>query len=112
MRNNQFVEVEGNVVEFLSSTMTKEGLDVQLHDPENIVADALQFCKGKRVSHISVGNISGFMMIALVIKGEKTKNTLKQGYQMIYAYNLECPQFSELGDCYIEKRGDDYYRAG
>lgn len=66
------------------------------------------------ITHVAIGNISGFNMVTCILKSKKSKNpmALRNGYQLCYSYNLDAPSLSEGGDCIIEKRGEDYYRVG
>lgn len=77
-----------------------------------IIEKALRHCKGKRVSHYTEGLIQGMPMITLIIRGEKASNRLSTGYHLCYAHNLEVPDFSELGDCFIEKTDIGFRRLG
>lgn len=95
--------------EFASIEQMATVLKVPIKEVEMITKNALQYCKDKRISHFTRGNICGFSMITLLIRGKKTSNKLKSGYHLCYAYNVDAPALSELGDCVIDSKNTGFY---
>jgi hypothetical protein len=81
--------------------------------PEEVMQDALKYCKGKRISAVSTEILMEmFQVMTMLIVGEKSKTNVHKGYCFAYVFNIDERQFSELGDVYVEKIGNDFYRAG
>lgn len=62
--------------------------------------------------YVSIGYTSGTPCICLLtflVYNPKAKGKLKKGYQLAYTYNVNNPNYSELGEIYIYKDEDEDY---
>jgi hypothetical protein len=47
---------------------------------------------------------SGFRLVQFIMKGKKADSDIKKsGYYLAYVYNVDQPQFSELGEVHVDK---------
>jgi len=78
---------------------------------DDIYRQALRYCSNKRISAVGATVIRGMFLLNLLLVGKKAKGNLKQGYAFSYCFNCTEPDFSELGDVYIEKVNGEFVRA-
>ena len=96
--------------------MVKYICKVQETEYEELYEEFPQF-KDCKCTHLVVNKVMDMKVISCVL--ESTINEYPAPFEddfgtcypcaFCYCFNLDMPYFSEYGDCFFEKRGDNYY---
>lgn len=73
--------------------------------------DTIQEYGEKTVKHMVVNTIEGMPMITFGLDDEEDPwhEDLDNDWIFSYVYNVSCPDLSEFGDTFYEKRSDNFY---
>ena len=112
-------DFEGNhseasvVIDYILQTLLGDKKDVS---GDKVIELANKYHEGgpMKVRHMTTSMVEGMRMIVLCLDdpmldeedGMTYDQRLNSHYVFSYVYNVDCPDFSELGDVYMEKKRD------